>query len=121
MTGRWVKSLPDVSGAPIEDLSGLAVMELGHAMYVPSPYRRVNSVRYAAAYVRAWRKSLPAESQGDRQSDWAEDAPTDVLLRRAVRYSLYAADGGELEGSWLRDAEAALRIVGKRLARESES
>lgn len=120
MTGRWVESLPDVSGAPSEDLSGLAVMELGHAMYVPSPYRRLNSVRYAAAYVRAWRLSLPAHQQWERTPDWNGE-PDDSLLRSAVRYMRYAAAKGSLEGAWLRDAEAALRIVGKRLARESES
>lgn len=118
MSGRWVESLPDVSGAPIEARQGLALMDLGHAML---PSRRVNSVRYAAAHVRAWRKSLPAESQSERAPDWADDVPTDVLLRNAVRYILYAADRGPLEGPWLRDVEAALRTVGKRWVRELES
>jgi hypothetical protein len=82
-------------------------------------------IREAAVLLRAWRKSLPAESRGDRipssevELAWGKSDDRKLLTAAAQKVvsGLGWLEGTDSEGRSVRLAEAHLRFLGKRLLR----
>lgn len=119
--GRWVASLPHVDPYPDPREHGEdAIAALATALYherMKAHPSLLHYLREAAAHVRAWRLSLPPEHHGQRQDDL-----TGFSDRALIRVAILVIVNADRHSTWhLRGAEAALRILGKRLAREVES
>src|SRR5574343_923692 len=119
--GKWSASLPSVSDQSAEKYAEGAVYWVRAAMVsyrLSDKYNALRSVRIAAAYVRAWRKSQDDQGERIEVQAW-KDRDTRALLRQAISSVLLADDDGiYCPAVNLRYAECALRIVGKRLMKE---
>lgn len=122
--GKWSKSLPEAATKQTYwggDRAAGALADIAWAMVsCDRPGVALSGVRHAAAAVRAWRKSLPRDLQGERREDdpYWDSEPVREYLRQAAQAIIRADSLLRSKGNALRWAEAHLRNAGKLLQRQ---
>ena len=114
---RWKDTLPESMEADPQSWFDEALTGLAFALWAQArgdQGQMLDSAAWAAAEIRAWRKSLPW--QGDRIDDYSPKSYDDRgLLSSAAHHVLYADESDGLQASYyLRRAEAALRTLWRR-------